>query len=132
MDIRKILLEPPMLQVNFQDPTWAARRETVWALIGVAIASDLVAQFLVGDPSFFTVALSLLSIGLGFLPARLALAFAGLYISQSLGSIVMITGLVLLGLPKAAVVLLASFWQLWCFVAMASLFLRYVRTPRVH
>lgn len=132
MDIRKILLEPLMLKVNFQDPTWNTSRQTVWLLIGAAIAADLVAQFLVGDPSVFTVALSLLSVFLGFFPTRVAVALAGLYITQSIGSILVVTGLVLLGLPKPAVVLLASFWQLWCFVAMARLILRYIRTPRVH
>lgn len=132
MNIRKILLEPPMLKVNFQDPTWSVERKTVWAWLGTAIVADLCAQYLVGDPSAFTVILSLLTLCLSFLPVRLSLALAGLYITQSVGSILVVTGLVMLGLPKPAVVLLASFWQLWCFVAMASLLLRYIRTPRVH
>lgn len=132
MNIRKILIEPPQLKVNFQDPTWSVGKNSAWRLVCCAIAADLLAQFLVGDPGIFTIMLSLLTVGLGFLPERLAAALAGLYISQSLGSVLLITALVFAGLPKPAVELLGAFWQLWCFVAMASLLLRYIRTPRIH
>lgn len=132
MDIRKILLEPPQLKVNFQDPIWRVGKNSTWLLVGGAIAADLMAQFLVGNPGIFTIVLSLMTVGLGFLPERLAAALAGLYISQSLGSLLLVTALVLVGLPKPAVELLGSFWQLWCFVAMVSLLLRYIRTPRIH
>lgn len=132
MNIRKILLEPPQLKVNFQDLTWRVGKNSAWRLVGCAIAADLLAQFLVGNPGIFTIMLSLMTVGLGFLPERLAAALAGLYISQSLGSVLLITALVFAGLPKPAVELLGSAWQLWCFVAMASLLLRYIRTPRIH
>lgn len=132
MSVLKILTQPLSAKVNFQDSMWHVDNKTKWSLVFFAIANDLLAQIKVGEPSAVTIALSLASLWLGFLPNRLSSALSCLFIVQSQISVLIVVVLNWLGEPKISIAVASSLWQLWCFGALVRLVMNYIRTPRVH
>lgn len=125
------LLDPLLLRVDFTHTSWAQSPLTARAWLAGAVVADLSVQFVAGQPSWWTVLFSLLTLACFWLvPARLTGAVGALYIMQALGSL-------------AVVILLASFtdnltlinvgallWWAWCVFALVKLILAYLRTPK--
>lgn len=94
------------------------------------MAADLLAQWLVGMPTPMSLLASLLTIAIFWaVPPRLAGAVAGLYITQALVSIAVVTAAATSG--SALVVSVAAYlWSGWCLLALVQVVLRYIRTPK--
>ena len=130
MLISKRLLAPLVLKVDFTESFWdiSVGQARGW-LLG-AVATDLLVQYFAGMPSILTILASCLTLGIFWsFPARLSGAVGGLYISQALGSLVVVTALAMTGYPLAAD-LGALLWGAWCMFALVRLILGYIRTPK--
>lgn len=122
--------QPLVLKVDFTDPYWTVTRGQARGWIGGAIAADLLAQWLVGRPTWMTILASLLTLAMFWsAPARLAGAVGGLYITQALVSILVVTAAATSGL-SVVVACAAYLWSGWCLLALIHLALRYLRTPK--
>lgn len=126
----KRLVEPLALRVSFTDPYWDISRSHARWWLGGAVAADLLVQLLVGMPSLLTVLGSFLTpIIFWALPARLSGAVGGLYTSQALGSLLVVTSVSLLG-SKGLVDVASVLWSGWGMFALVRLILSYIRTPK--
>lgn len=126
----KRLLEPLFIKVDFTERYWdiSPAQARAW-LIG-AIVADLSVQALVGLPNLLTVLASMLTAVIFWtVPARLSGAVGGLYISQALGSLVVVS-IVAMSEVKLVVELAAILWWAWCMFAFVKLILGYIRTPK--
>lgn len=126
----KRLLEPLTLKVCFKDQYWNISRTAARSWIAGAIGADLLAQALVGTPTLFSILGSLLTLIMFWaVPPRLAGAAGGLYLSQALASILVVSVAATSG-SKLVVACAAYAWSTWCLVALVVLVLRYIRTPK--
>jgi hypothetical protein len=126
----KRLIEPLGLNVDFTDPYWNISRAAACGWLGAAMAADLLAQWLVGRPTWWTLGASAMTIALFWaLPPRLAGAVGGLYIGQALVSILVAYAAATAG--SAVLVATAAYlWSAWCLFALVRLGLNYLRTPK--
>lgn len=126
----KRLTQPLLLKVDFRDSYWNISRAHARCWVGAAMAADLLAQGLVGRPNLLTILASMLTIAvLWAVPARLAGAVAGLYVTQALVSIVAVAAAATSG--SALVVSGAAYlWSGWCLLALVQVVLLYLRTPK--
>lgn len=130
LTISKRLLEPLFIKVDFTESFWdiSPRQARVWLL--AAVVTDLLVQSFAGLPSLFTILASCLTLGIFWsVPARLSGAVGGLYISQALGSLVVVTAVAMTG-HQVAVDISALLWWAWCMFALVQLILGYIRTPK--
>ncbi len=126
----KRLTEPLLLRVDFTHPCWAASAWQARAWLAGAVAADLSAQTLVGNPTWMTVLASLVTpLVFWTAPARLSGAVGGLYIVQALGSVGVVTAVALGGTFATAEVAALAWWG-WCMFALVKLILAYIRTPK--
>lgn len=126
----KRLVQPLLLKVEFRDSYWDISRAQARCWIGGAMAADFLAQWSVGKPSVLTILASLLTIAVFWAaPARLAGAVGGLYITQALVSIAVVTAAATSG-SSLVVAGAAYLWSGWCLLALVQVVLRYIRTPK--
>ena len=126
----KRLIQPLTLKVCFKDGYWDISRTAARLWIGGALAADLLAQWLVGAPTVTSILASSLTLALFWaVPARLAGAAGGLYISQALVSILVVTAAATSG-RRVVVGAAAYLWSAWCIAALVVMVLRYIRTPK--
>lgn len=126
----KRLLEPHAIKVDFTDQYWniSAAQARWW--LSAAVAADLLVQALAGKPSLFTVLASLLTLAIFWaIPARLSGAVGGLYVTQALVSLLIVTVTATLG-SKMLVDIAALMWSGWSMFALVRLILAYIRTPK--
>lgn len=124
------IFAPLVLRVEFRDPHWAVSKAGAWAWLAAAIASDLLVQYLVGNLTWLTGLVSLVTLSFGVFPSRWVHMAAGLYTGQALVSGVLALGLTRAGAPQLAVSILCWLWATWCLIAQVLLSLRYFRTPK--
>jgi hypothetical protein len=128
--ILKRLVQPLTLKVCFKEAYWDITRTQARCWIGGALAADFLAQWLVGKPSAITILGSLLTLAMFWaVPARLAGAVGGLYITQALVSIGVVSVAAHSG-SQFVVGAAAYLWSAWCMAALVVLVLRYIRTPK--
>jgi len=126
----KRLIEPLFLKVNFTDPYWSVTSTQARCWLGGAVAADLLAQYLVGMPNPMTILASLLTLIIFWaIPPRLSGAVGGLYTSQALVSMLVVTAASMAG-NMAVVDVAAMLWSAWCMFALVRLILGYIRTPK--
>lgn len=125
------LFQPLMLTVDFRSNRWDVSRPLVVGWIVLAVLADFGAQWAVGPVDYLRVAGSFLTFLLLMLPLRLAVAAAGLYVSQALISLLLWSAVqnATAGLGWLGYVVTYG-WQGWSLLALGFLFLTYVRTPR--
>lgn len=116
---------------DFRLDLWRATAGQARRLLIAAAIADLSAQALVGQPAWWTVLFALLTPAVFWnLPARLSAAAGLLLVAQALGSV----GVVLVGhaagLPRTGVDVLAVAWWAYCFAALITTGLTYLRTPK--
>ena len=126
----KRLFQPLLLRVCFKHPYWDIGRAQARCWIVGALVTDLLAQWLVGVPSVTSILASLLTVALFWAaPARLAGAVGGLYVTQALVSVLVVTVAATSG-SRLVVGAAAYLWSAWCMAALIVLVLRYIRTPK--
>lgn len=128
--ILSTVVKPLILRVEFRDRYWGISRAGCWAWLVAAVASDLVAQWAVGNLTWLTGIVSLLTLSFGVLPSRWVHVAAGLCTGQALVSGLLSVGLTRAGAPHLAVAIVCYLWAAWCLVAQIMLSLRYFRTPK--
>ena len=126
----KRLVQPLTLKVCFKDQYWNISRAHARSWVVGAFGADMLAQWLVGAPTIYSILASLLTIVLFWAaPVRLAGAAGGLYVAQALASILVVSVTAASG-SKLLVSTAAYAWSTWCMVALVVLVLRYIRTPK--
>lgn len=126
----KRLIQPVLLQVDFKDSFWNISAQSARFWILAAMVSDLLAQWLVGIPTVWSILASTMTLAvLWYVPARLAGAIGGLYVTQALTSILIVSLVALCGV-KWVVAMAAYVWSAWCLFALIQVVLLYLRTPK--
>lgn len=126
----KRLIEPLILRVNFEEAYWEANKLEAGAWILIAIASDLIVQWLFGRQMLVSVVTAAVTAAvLWFRPPRLAAAIAGMYTTQALISVLVVKAAEFVGGWYAAE-LAGMLWMAWCMFAILRLILVYIRTPK--
>ena len=125
------LLDPLLLRVDFTHTSWAQSPWTARAWLAGAVVADLAVQFVAGQPTWWTVLLSLLTLAcFWYAPPRLTGAIGALYIMQALGSLVVVLILAAFTEDNAVLNVGALIWWAWCVFALVKLILAYIRTPK--
>lgn len=126
----KRFLDPLTLRVDFTDPYWKATPGQARGWLVGAVAADMLVQYLIGQPSLFTILASTLTILVFWaLPARLSGAVGGLYIAQAACSWLIVTVVSMYG-SRGVVDTATLVWSGWCLFALLRLLLCYMRTPK--
>ena len=130
LSLIKRFVDPLTLRVDFTDPLWKVSPSQARSWLLGAVAADLLVQFVVGQPSLFTVLASSLTILVFWaMPARLSGAVGCLYIAQALCSWGIVSAVSMLG-NRGVVETATLMWSGWCLFALLKLLLSYLRTPK--
>ncbi|MBU9200439.1 hypothetical protein KTD31_03600 [Burkholderia multivorans] len=126
----KRLTHPLILRVNFEEAYWEANKLEAGTWILIAIASDLLVQWLFGRQLLVSMVTAVVTaIILWFRPPRLAAAIAGMYTTQALISVLVVKAAGFVGGWYVAE-LAGTVWMGWCMFAILKLILTYIRTPK--
>lgn len=125
------LLDPLLLRVDFTQTSWALTPWAARAWLAGAVVADLAVQFVAGEPTWWTVLFSLLTlVCFWYVPPRLTGAVGALYIMQALGSLAVVLLLAAFTDELAIINVGVLLWWAWCVFALVKLILAYLRTPK--
>lgn len=123
--------DPLLLRADFTQTCWARTHWEAGAWLAGAVGSDLMVQLLVGQPNVWTVLISLLTlVCFWYAPPRLIGAIGALYITQAVGSLIVVSLVSTITDAQAIITASALLWGVWCLFALVKLILVYTRTPK--